>query len=339
MHCNFNFKLGWRIALRDGGTLYWLLTDHLGGTAYTVSGTTRTGELRYRPFGVTRFASGTTPTTYRFTGQREEAALGHFLSPDTLVPEPGNALDHHRYAYVRFNPLKYTDPSGHCPTPPASLGPTLCMALFIQPSTIAAGPITVHGDGRGFSNASDPAASRGFIWIPVAEPQNFHAQMNPSGYLASVSLPLSTAPQGPAALTPARVIEGMLYFPPSAENRWTVKEGANGAIEVSYDLVISGPLEWSGAAPHINGTVRFTPNRAGSFDASFERDGFPWAEAYFHDGKGKVQTLFRDPAVRGNPHDLFAIEPNLPLQKAFVRWAQGLLGLGDPIVSKRLTPR
>jgi RHS repeat-associated protein len=92
-----------------------------------VSGTTRTGELRYRPFGVTRFASGTTPTSYRFTGQREEAALGlyyynarwydpalgHFLSPDALVPETGNALDYHRYAYVRFNPLKYTDPTGH----------------------------------------------------------------------------------------------------------------------------------------------------------------------------------------------------------------------------------
>jgi RHS repeat-associated protein len=85
------------------------------------------GEVRYRAFGATRFTSGTTPTSYRFTGQREEAALGlyfynarwydpvlgHFLSPDTVVPDPGNALDYHRYAYVRFNPLKYTDPSGH----------------------------------------------------------------------------------------------------------------------------------------------------------------------------------------------------------------------------------
>ncbi len=116
--------------MRSGGTLYWLLTDHLGGTAYTVSGTTETGELRYRPFGATRFTSGTTPTSYRFTGQREEAALGlyfynarwydpvlgHFLSPDTIVPEAGNALDYHRYAYVRFNPLKYEDESGHCAT-------------------------------------------------------------------------------------------------------------------------------------------------------------------------------------------------------------------------------
>ncbi len=40
--------------------------------------------------------------------------LGCFLSPDSIAPEAGNALDYHRYTYVRFNPLKYTDPSGHC---------------------------------------------------------------------------------------------------------------------------------------------------------------------------------------------------------------------------------
>jgi len=111
-----------RVALRSGGTV-------------------EAGEVRYRAFGATRFTSGTTPTSVRFTGQREEVALGlyfynarwydpalgHFLSPDPCppcrgavppqggrgVPDPGNALDYHRYAYVRFNPLKYTDPSGH----------------------------------------------------------------------------------------------------------------------------------------------------------------------------------------------------------------------------------
>jgi RHS repeat-associated protein len=55
--------------LRSGGARSWLLNDHLGGTAAV-------GEVRYRAFGVTRFTSGTTPTSYRFTGQREEAALG-----------------------------------------------------------------------------------------------------------------------------------------------------------------------------------------------------------------------------------------------------------------------
>jgi RHS repeat-associated protein len=116
--------------MRSGGTLYWLLSDHLGGTAHTLSGATETGEVRYKAFGATRFTSGTTPTSYRFTGQREEAALGlyyynarwydptlgHFLAPDSMVPAAGNALDYHRYAYVRFNPLKYEDDSGHCAT-------------------------------------------------------------------------------------------------------------------------------------------------------------------------------------------------------------------------------
>ena len=53
-------------------------------------------------------------TSNRFTSQREEVPLGQFLSPDTIVPAAGNALDYHRYAYTRFNPVKYTDPTGHC---------------------------------------------------------------------------------------------------------------------------------------------------------------------------------------------------------------------------------
>ena len=39
--------------------------------------------------------------------------LGRFVSADTLVPNPGNPQDLNRYAYVRNNPLRYTDPSGH----------------------------------------------------------------------------------------------------------------------------------------------------------------------------------------------------------------------------------
>ncbi|RLC55581.1 MAG: hypothetical protein DRI80_17590, partial [Chloroflexota bacterium] len=69
------------------------------------------------------------PTAYRYTGQRLEAviglyyyrarwydpALGRFISADTVVPNPGNPQDLNRYAYVRNNPLRYTDPTGHLP--------------------------------------------------------------------------------------------------------------------------------------------------------------------------------------------------------------------------------
>jgi len=71
--------------------------------------------------------SGTTPTTYRYTGQRWEAGLGlyfyrarwydptlgRFAQPDTLVPKPGDPQNFNRYAYVRNNPLRFTDPTGH----------------------------------------------------------------------------------------------------------------------------------------------------------------------------------------------------------------------------------
>jgi hypothetical protein len=40
--------------------------------------------------------------------------LARFLSPDTLVPDPKDPQDLNRYTYAKNNPLRYTDPTGHC---------------------------------------------------------------------------------------------------------------------------------------------------------------------------------------------------------------------------------
>jgi RHS repeat-associated protein len=66
-------------------------------------------------------------TDRTFTGQKQDGTgllyynaryydptLGTFISPDTLVPDAGVLFDYNRYLYVRGNPLKYTDPTGHC---------------------------------------------------------------------------------------------------------------------------------------------------------------------------------------------------------------------------------
>jgi RHS repeat-associated protein len=89
------------------------------------------GEVRYRPYGERRpgYPLGAMVTDRLYTGQRWEASLGlydyrarfydpvlgRFIQPDPLVPKPGNPQALNRYAYVYHNPLRYTDPTGHCP--------------------------------------------------------------------------------------------------------------------------------------------------------------------------------------------------------------------------------
>ncbi len=73
-------------------------------------------------------ATGSSVTSFGYTGQRSEAGFGliylnarwydpvqgRFTQPDSIVPNPANPMDWDRYAYVRNNPMNYTDPSGHC---------------------------------------------------------------------------------------------------------------------------------------------------------------------------------------------------------------------------------
>ncbi|MAG35305.1 MAG: hypothetical protein CL878_03525 [Dehalococcoidia bacterium] len=85
----------------------------------------------HAPFGDTWHTQGSLATDHRYTGQRSlesslgslyhyqarwySPVLGRFLSPDPIVPEPGNPQDLNRYAYVRNSPYVYIDPSGYDP--------------------------------------------------------------------------------------------------------------------------------------------------------------------------------------------------------------------------------
>ena len=293
-----------------------------------------------RRYATTCSSSNGLSTDFTYTGQKVDGTglmyyrsryydpvIGQFISPDTIVPDAGSVFDYNRYLYVRANPLNANDPSGHCPVPPSDMGAAICVALFIQPEAISAGPLVVHGDGRGFSNNSDPSASRGYAWIPLdGSPAQTH--MNPSGYivptLGSDQVPMSPVPLPGGTTT--------FWFPASDKNTWNVTQRDDETVVVNYDLVISGPLEGSGTAPHINGTMVFQPNEDGGYDYSLSRDGFPWAEAYLHDGNGGVQTIFQDAAIRGNPHDLFGIEPNMQPMGQLARYLQSFR-FGEPLTS------
>jgi RHS repeat-associated protein len=119
---------GQPVAVREGGSLTFVYGDHLGSTNLTTNLTgTRVSELRYYPFGETRYSNGTTSTSKRFTSQEEQIdiglydygarfydpALGRFVSADSVVPQPGAPQSINRYSYVRNSPLTRIDPSGH----------------------------------------------------------------------------------------------------------------------------------------------------------------------------------------------------------------------------------
>lgn len=49
--------------------------------------------------------------------------VGRFISPDSIVPEPGNPQSFNRYSYVLNSPTNYTDPSGFCAGDPSNNNP------------------------------------------------------------------------------------------------------------------------------------------------------------------------------------------------------------------------
>ncbi len=128
------------MAKRIGSRIFnYFLGDNLGSQAITTDSSdplppppfenTQMGEetSNYYPWGTERYTSGTTPTTFHFTGQRLESAiglyyygarwydpaLGRFVQADTIVPDMNNSQAYDRYVYVYNNPLRYIDPSGH----------------------------------------------------------------------------------------------------------------------------------------------------------------------------------------------------------------------------------
>jgi RHS repeat-associated protein len=128
----YYYAAGQRVAMRRSGALTTLHSDHLGSTSLTTDAAGGlVARVLYYPYGETRWITGTLTTDFTYTGQRSEgpglgglmdygarhydAALGRFLSPDAIVPQPGNPQSLNRYSYVLNNPVLYIDPDGQRP--------------------------------------------------------------------------------------------------------------------------------------------------------------------------------------------------------------------------------
>lgn len=121
---------------------FYVHGDHLGSTHIMTEGnplgqvhsgiTYNRGDIvqryEYNPFGTEKYVLNSgLATDPSFTGQKYDVDsglyyyqaryynpdLGRFIQADTVIPESTDLQAYNRYSYVRNNPLKYTDPSGH----------------------------------------------------------------------------------------------------------------------------------------------------------------------------------------------------------------------------------
>ena len=128
---------GQTVAVRSAGALYYTYGDHLGNVvalSNTAGGLVSGSLARYDPFGNFRTTPTTNPgtTNHGFTGHRHNNTgtyptqnvgliymnaryylpeVGRFVSPDTIVPEPGNPQSYNRYSYVLNRATSFTDPT------------------------------------------------------------------------------------------------------------------------------------------------------------------------------------------------------------------------------------
>ncbi len=255
-----------------------------------------TSQQAYYPYGAIRPITPTppcgetVPTDFGFTGQRRDvssglmyygaryydAGLGRFVSADTIVPDIKSPQALNRYSYVFNNPIKYSDPTGHCPKPPSNLASVICFASFIptQVSEITPfGVLAFKGDNRNFSSESDPdtesqqGGSRFWVWIDVKTGNTLRQGVH-STYLMGDSGPI-----------PART-----------QNILQSTSLPNGGVQVEYHILCSyqalcliGP----------DGSGRFEPDGKGGLKSSGFVKAFPNLEAYYWENGQLKQVLFQ----------------------------------------------
>jgi len=110
---------------------YYMYNGHGDVTMIVNTGGTVLASYYYDAFGVHLSSAGTVSNPYRYAGYMfdEETGLyylnsryydpetARFLSEDTYLGSASDPLSLNLYAYVKYNPLKYYDPTGHEPIP------------------------------------------------------------------------------------------------------------------------------------------------------------------------------------------------------------------------------
>ncbi len=119
------------LAQVNGSDRQYFLPDRLGSVRLVMPSVAGAEPLllrNYDPFGKLRAQSGLGSSTFGYTGEPLEplgglvhlraryyqAGTGRFLTPDSIIPDPLRSHGWNKYIYAANNPVRFSDPSGHC---------------------------------------------------------------------------------------------------------------------------------------------------------------------------------------------------------------------------------
>ena len=120
-----------RVMGTDDDGVFYVHQDHLGSASIMSDSAGQVMEetkTTFYPFGSYRHQAAAKLSDRGFTGHQHDdgvgliymnarfyvPSIGRFASADTIVPDPLNPQSLNRFSYVQNNPVRYTDPSGHC---------------------------------------------------------------------------------------------------------------------------------------------------------------------------------------------------------------------------------
>ncbi len=130
------------IASDDGANTLTMLPDGLGSVRVEMLGELVSSVSTYEPYGTLLMQTGSSGTTYGYTGEQMDGATGLtylraryynpalriFLSKDPYSGSVGKPATQNGYNYSNGNPVNYTDPTGFC----AEVGDEACWSIFEQ---------------------------------------------------------------------------------------------------------------------------------------------------------------------------------------------------------------
>ncbi|MCA9932403.1 MAG: RHS repeat-associated core domain-containing protein [Ardenticatenaceae bacterium] len=144
------------ISQDDGSESRVLLADGLGSVRMEIVGEGVETTTTYDPYGKLLVQTGSSGTTYGYTGEQEDAATGLvylraryynpslkvFMSRDPFPGIPTMPATQHGYSYAHNNPINLTDPSGEVVAEGAL---ALCVANPLACGIVVVGGVVIVG--------------------------------------------------------------------------------------------------------------------------------------------------------------------------------------------------